>query len=51
MCVNVANELAAYWAFEGFVPREEAGVVNALHEFHFVRELSRCEGWCGDDDW
>jgi hypothetical protein len=31
--------------FESFVPREEAGVVNAPHKFHFVCELSGCEGW------
>jgi hypothetical protein len=42
--VAVANELAAYWEFESFVPREEAGVVNAPHKSHFVCELSGCDG-------
>jgi hypothetical protein len=41
----VANKLAAHWVFESFVPREEAGVVNAPHKFHFVCALSGCEGW------
>jgi hypothetical protein len=41
--VAVANDLSAQWAFESFVPREEAGAVNAPHEFRFVCELSGCE--------
>jgi hypothetical protein len=41
--VAVANELAAHWAFESFVPREEAGVVDTPHKFHYVCELSRCD--------
>jgi hypothetical protein len=33
------------WAFESLVPMEEAGAVNAPHEFHFVCELSGYEEW------
>jgi hypothetical protein len=43
--VAIANELAAHWAFESFVPWEEADSVNAPHKFHFVYELSGCDGW------
>jgi hypothetical protein len=37
--VAIANKLSAHWAFESFVPREEAGVVNAPHQIHFMCEL------------
>jgi hypothetical protein len=40
----IANELTVHWAFESFVPWEEAGVVKTPHKFHFVCELSGCEG-------
>jgi hypothetical protein len=42
--VAIANELAAHRALESFVPWEEAGVVNAPHNFHFLCELCGCEG-------
>jgi hypothetical protein len=42
--VAIANELTAHWAFESFIPCEEAGVVNAPQKFHFLSELSGYEG-------
>jgi hypothetical protein len=42
--VAAANELAAHWTFESFVLWEEVGVVIASRKFHFVCELSGCDG-------
>jgi chromosomal replication initiation ATPase DnaA len=45
--VAITSELSAHWAFENFVPGEEARVVNAPHKSIFCMNIVNLRGGVG----